>query len=113
MTDDNIEELHRRLLDPDFDVSENGYHIIETVSNAVSKGVKRRVRDAIVNDLLLRIRHVSPWVFAITVGQFRGFYDVEQRWREHEYKDSRGFTWLAPMPFDGWRKNGKKEDDAI
>lgn len=91
-----IGDLREALFDPDFDVSEDGWSIIELVKHCC--GTDHRSRE-LIQQLLLRLVADSPHVYAITVGQFPGFEGIEAFWKTHGYYDTRGRLWLVPRAF--------------
>lgn len=109
--------LLEKLLDPDYDVAENeygiGFGIIEVVRDICNQWrdlFPRRELDpsieSLVEQMLLRIRSVSPHVYAITVGQFPEFDQLDAYWEESGYRDIDGYTWMAPKPngrYTNWR----------
>lgn len=83
------------LFDPHFDISAGGWRIIEYVKAAID-GFDNSLSDIMVRQLLLRLRANSPWIFAITVGQFPGYENIEAWWDTHGFVDNRGHLWIVP-----------------
>ena len=95
------DDLLRRIHDPDYDLEETNYRIVEEVKYFLVKcramGIKKpEPMSPLVCDLLLRVRNSSAAVFAITVASFPGYENIEEWWKSNGYVDITGYTWLAP-----------------
>ena len=92
--------LKRALLDPDYDLDDDNYRIIEDVRDFMKDYNQQSTRKwngaDLVELLLLRVRNKSAHVFAITLAEFPDFANIEERWKKGGYVDSDGFRWLAP-----------------
>ena len=102
MTELNKEHaiLRRTLLDPNYDLSTDNYRIIDDVYHFLEKYNKVSCRPwdgkGLVDLMLLRVRNCSPHVYAITVGQFPGFEELEDKWDADGMTDPDGYLWLKP-----------------
>lgn len=84
------------LLDPNSDVSFDGWAVIDDVRKIWSTREHTLEVCDLVQNLLLRLRKDSPEVFAISVGQFRDWDGIEDFWNEYGYIDSTGAEWPVP-----------------
>jgi len=98
MTYQALKQLRDMLFNPDVDISENGWHIIEIVKQ-IREQQRGPLIDEITQQMLLRVMKDSPHVYAISVGQFPEFEGVHDFWKENGYHDTDGFIWLVPEPY--------------
>lgn len=84
------------LLDPDSDISYNGWAVIDDVKKIWDTREHTLEVCDLVQNLMLRLRKDCPVIFAITVGQFSGWDEIEEFWEQYGFIDTRGFTWLVP-----------------
>lgn len=92
--------LKRALLDPNYDLLEDQYRIIEDVRDFIKDYNEQSTRkwngSELVELLLLRLWNKSRHVFAITVAMFPDFENIDKKWKKSGAKDPDGFTWLIP-----------------
>lgn len=103
-------ELIDKLLNPDYPIRDgeygNGFGVVDEVTR-IYRGwhelfPNKNLDDTIallVEQMLLRLRSCSPHIYAITVGQFPEFDQLEEYWKTEGYKDIDDHIWLAPNPF--------------
>lgn len=109
------EKFREHLLDPDYSLEEHS-EIINDVKNYVDDLVNtfdERVMgwqdmwnhiDELVILLLVRLRNLSPHIYAITEGQFPGYSFVSECWDSDGFKDTEGYHWLKPKTFGTYMK---------
>lgn len=90
-----LHEFRDMLYDPEYDISADGYQSVEIVKH-IRESYASDLIDEITQQMLLRIMQSSPWVYAITVGQFPEFDGIDHYWEESGYTDTSGFLWLIP-----------------
>lgn len=92
--------LYRALSDPNYDLIDDNYRIIEDVRDFLydynSQSLRGWDGSELVELLMLRVRNKSRHVFAITVGMFPGYDNIEEKWKAEGYVDPNGYTWFAP-----------------
>lgn len=95
---ENLDVWMNRLRDPSYDVSEDGFHVIDIAKRIYDNPERYPYTEEQITDfiemVMLRVVQSSPTVFAISVGQFPYLDKIEEYWREFGLIDPDGFRWL-------------------
>lgn len=92
---DLVDILNQKLCNPNWNISENLFEIINIGSNLFHEyGDDSLFVQDFIYMILFRLYRDYPHVFAITEGQFPGYDGLESFWENEGFKDIYGFTWL-------------------
>ena len=87
-------ELMKTFRDPNYDIAENGFHMIDELRHYLKRHPKERLKmTPCVHQYLLRLRKEYPCVYAITIGHFPEFEEIIERGI-----DPFGYMVLLPTP---------------
>lgn len=90
-----LKTVYQNLFDPNFDVADGMFSMVNLAEYLYRNYQKDEFTTKFVYMVLFRLYKDYPHVFAISVGQFPDFDDIEDYWKEHGFYDNHGYLWLV------------------
>lgn len=103
-----VNELKERMYDPTVNPFDRNYRVLNVVRDLYNEFPDDPDIRELTEQTLLRLRVESPFVYAVTIGQFPHFRGIHKRWKLYGYVDPRGFTWAAPALYGPYMNRDRK-----